>query len=154
MKLSGVYPLSVPKERAYAMLLDPAILARCMPGCEALERIGENEYAMKMKVALAMVTGRFEGKVRISEPNPPNSFRMLVEGAGKIGFLRGDGVITLTGVSVCYNGDVQVGGTIANIGQRMIDTTARALIRKFFERIAAEAAKGGAPPAALEDAAD
>ena len=73
----------MPRERAYALLHDPAVLARCMPGCESLEKIGEDEYAMRMKMVLASVSGLFQGKVRTSEPNPPESFRLLVEGAGQ-----------------------------------------------------------------------
>jgi len=73
VKLSGDYTLLVPQERAYALLLDPVILAKCMPGCEGLDRIAENEYAMRMKMVLASVSGQFTGKVTIAEPNPPTS---------------------------------------------------------------------------------
>ena len=138
MKVSGSYPLAAARERAYTMLQDPVVLARCMPGCEGLERMGEDQYAMRMKVAVAMITGRFKGKVTISDQNPPERFRMVVEGSGKIGFLRGEGLITLDGASVAYDGEVQVGGTLANVGQRLMDTTARMLIKRFFDRLAAE----------------
>jgi len=110
-----------------------------MPGCEGLEKIGDNEYAMKMKMALAAVSGRFDGKVRIADPEPPARFRLIVEGSGKIGFMKGDGLITLTpagaATDVAYDGDVQVGGTIAAVGQRLIDTTARMLIKRFFDKL-------------------
>ena len=122
MKLTGSYTVPGPRERAYALLQDPAVLAQCMPGCEGLDRIGENEYAMRMKMTLASISGKFEGKVRISDANPPESFRLLVEGSSKIGFVKGDGLLTLSaadgGTSVRFEGDVQVGGTIANVGQR------------------------------------
>jgi carbon monoxide dehydrogenase subunit G len=133
----------MPPQRVYDLLHDPAVLARCMPGCESLEPIGEGEYAMKMKMALASVSGLFQGKVRTTEPNPPESFRLIVEGAGKIGFMKGDGRLKLGegggGTTVTFDGDVQVGGTIAAVGQRLIDTTAKMLIKRFFERLAAEA---------------
>jgi carbon monoxide dehydrogenase subunit G len=123
------------------MLLDPAVLAQAIPGCESLEKIGDEEYRMKMKMALAAVSGAFEGKVRITDKNPPSGFRMEVDGAGKIGFVKGGGVLTLTpageGTAVTFDGDVQVGGTIAAVGQRLIDTTAKMMIKKFFERLAA-----------------
>jgi carbon monoxide dehydrogenase subunit G len=142
MKITGVHTLPVPQERAYSLLQDPGVLARCMPGCEGLDRIAENEYAMRMKMALASISGQFNGKVTISEPNPPNSFRLLVEGAGKIGFMKGDGLLTLSpdgaGTKVQFDGDVQVGGTIASVGQRLIDTTARMLIKRFFTKLAGE----------------
>src|SRR5690242_10606259 len=135
-------PVAAPPERAYALLQDPVLLGRCMPGCEGLEQIAENEYSMRMKLVLASLAGRFEGKLRIAEANPPVSFRLTVEGTGKIGFMKGDGVLRIepaeSGSSVHFAGDVQVGGTIANVGQRMIETTAKMLIRRFFERVGAE----------------
>jgi carbon monoxide dehydrogenase subunit G len=142
VKLSGGWPLAVPPEEAYRLLQDPSVLARSMPGCEALDLIGENEYAMRMKVTIASLAGKFEGKVRISELNPPVSFRLLVEGSGRIGFMKGDGVLRVEpadgGSTVHYEGDAQVGGTIANVGHRLIETTAKMLIKKFFERANAD----------------
>ena len=144
MKVSGTTRLPFPPDRAYSMMQDPAVLARCMPGCEGLEKIAEDEYAMKMKMSLAAVSGRFEGKVRIAEKDPPRKFRLMVDGAGKIGFMKGDGLLTLTGVDastdVAFDGEVQVGGTIAAVGQRLIDATARMLIKKFFDRLSETAA--------------
>jgi carbon monoxide dehydrogenase subunit G len=142
MKVSGAYVVPVPQERAYALLQDPAILAKCMPGCEGLDRIAENEYAMRMKMVLASISGQFTGKVKISDANPPSSFRLVVEGTGKIGFMKGDGVLHLTPAeattNVQFEGDVQVGGTIASVGQRLLDTTARMLIKRFFDKLASE----------------
>ena len=144
MKVAGSYMIPAPQDRVYELLQDPAVLARCMPGCESLDKIGEDEYAMRMKMLLGSMSGLFEGKVKISDPNPPLSFRLMVTGAGKIGFMKGEGVLTLaeTGsqtelpqTSVQYEGDVQVGGTIAAVGQRLIDTTAKMLIKRFFEKL-------------------
>jgi carbon monoxide dehydrogenase subunit G len=94
---------------------------------------------MKMKMALASISGAFEGKVRITDQTPPVSFRLVVEGAGKIGFVKGDGVLKLApadgGTEVTYEGDAQVGGTIAAVGQRLIDGTSKMMIKKFFEKL-------------------
>ena len=143
MKVGGTYLLPWAQERAYQLLQDPAVLCRCMPGCESLEKTGEGEYAMRMKMVLAAVSGSFDGKVRITEAQPPSQFRLTVEGSGRIGFMKGSGLLTLspTGAasSVQYDGDVQVGGTIASVGQRMVDTTAKMLIKRFFDKLAAEA---------------
>ena len=143
MKVGGTYRLPWDRERAYQLLQDPAVLCRCMPGCESLEKTGEGEYAMRMKMALASVTGSFDGKVRITEAQAPSQFRLTVEGAGKIGFMKGSGLLTFSpaeaGSGVQYDGDVQVGGTIASVGQRMVDTTAKMLIKRFFDKLAAEA---------------
>ena len=113
-----------------------------MPGCESLDLIGDHEYAMRMKMVLASISGLFDGKVRISDPAPPDSFRLLVEGSGKIGFMKGEGLLSLSGVDsvtdVRYDGDVQVGGTIASVGQRLIDMTAKMMIKRFFDKLGKE----------------
>jgi carbon monoxide dehydrogenase subunit G len=143
LKISGTSSVPAPQERAYALLQDPAVLARCMPGCEGLEPVGEGEYAMRLKMAIASTSGLFQGKVRVTDQNPHTSFRLIVEGTGKIGFMKGDGVLTLTANSpdtvVRFEGEVQVGGTIASVGQRLIETTAKVLIKKFFDRLRLEA---------------
>lgn len=140
MKISGTYVLGLPQDRAYQLLQDPDVLARCMPGCEALIRIGDNEYQMKMKMALASFSGLFDGTVKIVEPEPSSSFRLIVEGKGKIGFMKGDGRLKFTpegaGTQIAYEGDVQVGGTLAAVGQRLVDSTARMMIKRFFDKLA------------------
>jgi carbon monoxide dehydrogenase subunit G len=139
VRIAGAHVVPVPPEQAYALLQDPVALAKAMPGCEALELIGEAEYHMKMKMLLASMSGLFDGKVRIADQNPVTSFRLVVEGSGKIGFMKGDGLLTLTpadaGTNVAYEGSVEVGGTIAAVGQRLLDTTSRMLIRRFFETL-------------------
>ena len=152
MKISGSYTLPVALERAYQILQDPATLGQAMPGCESLEKIGPDEYRMKMKVLLAALSGQFEGKVRIAEPAPPTGFRLIVEGSGRIGFLKGDGLLKLSPAAtvgvppaapsghpstvVSYEGEAQVGGTMAAVGQRLIDGTAKMMIKKFFVKLA------------------
>jgi carbon monoxide dehydrogenase subunit G len=146
VKIAGTAAVPASQERAWALLQDPAVLARCMPGCEALDPVGEGEYAMRMKMALASMSGLFQGKVRVAGTNPCTSFRLIVEGAGKIGFMKGEGVLTLAANSpttVSYEGDVQVGGTIASVGQRLVETTAKMLIKRFFEKLGAEAGATG-----------
>jgi carbon monoxide dehydrogenase subunit G len=141
VKIAGTTRLAIPPERAYEMMQDPEVLARAMPGCESLEKIGPDEYRMKMKMAMASLSGAFEGKVRITDQSPPTSFKLIVEGTGKIGFMKGEGLLKLSaaenGADVAYEGDVQVGGTMAAVGQRLIDATAKMLIKKFFEKLRA-----------------
>jgi carbon monoxide dehydrogenase subunit G len=144
VKISGSYTLPLTQERAYQVMQDPAVLARAIPGCEGLEKTGPDEYRMKMKMALASLSGAFDGKVRITEQTPPASFRLVVEGTGRIGFVKGDGLLKLSpvegGTEVSYEGDAQVGGTMAAVGQRLIDGTSKMMIRKFFEKLSAEGA--------------
>ncbi|HUJ49158.1 MAG TPA: carbon monoxide dehydrogenase subunit G [Bryobacteraceae bacterium] len=139
MKISGTFTVPAPRERAYTLLQDPDILAKCMPGTDQLYKTGEDEYDMKMKVIIASIGGAFGGKVRLSDQHPPESFKLMVEGNGKIGFLKGEGLLNLApngdaSTEVKYDGDVQVGGTIASVGQRLLDTTAKHIIKKFFEK--------------------
>jgi len=145
LKISGTSKvLPFPPERAYQLMQDPEVLAKAIPGCERLEKTGEDEYRLKMKMVLASLSGAFDGKVRLAEPVPPSSFRMIVEGSGKIGFMKGDGVLTLAardgGTEVTYDGDAQVGGTMAAVGNRLIDTTAKLLIKRFFDKLAEQSA--------------
>ncbi len=144
MKIAGTAKVPATQERTWALLQDPAVLARCMPGCEALDPVGEDEYAMRMKLMLASMSGLFQGKVRVADRNATASFRLIVEGSGKIGFMKGEGVLTLAPNSpettVSYEGDVQVGGTIASVGQRLVETTAKMLIKRFFDQLGQEAA--------------
>jgi carbon monoxide dehydrogenase subunit G len=139
VKIAGTSRLNLPPEKAYEMMQDPEVLAKAMPGCESLERIGPDEYRMKMKMAMASLSGAFEGKVKITEQSPPESFKLMVEGSGKIGFMKGEGLLKLTaadeGTDVAYEGDVQVGGTMAAVGQRLIDGTAKMMIKRFFEKL-------------------
>ena len=137
MKVTGSYTVPVSQERAYALLQDPEVLAQCMPGCDKLEKTGEDSYQMKMKMAIAAISGQFDGKVRITDKSEPESFKLLVEGNGKIGFLKGEGLLKLSALDpaqtqVNYEGDVQVGGTIAAVGQRLLDTTSKMMIKRFF----------------------
>jgi len=145
VKLAGMYTIPIPRDRAYQLLQDPAVLARSMPGCDHLALIGPDEYEMRMKMVISSIQGLFSGKVRIADRNPPEGFRLIVEGSGKVGFMKGDGVLSLstlyTSTDIKYEGDVQVGGMIAGVGQRLIDTTSKFLIKKFFERLTAQAAE-------------
>jgi uncharacterized protein len=112
LEISASYTVPVPRERAYQLLQDPAILAKCVPG-----------------------TDRQSALVRSS---PPEKFKLMVDGTGKIGFVKGERVLTLEpageATDVKYEGEVQVGGTIAGVGQRLLHTTAKLIIKKFFEK--------------------
>src|SRR5690554_3727928 len=95
MELSGEHTFNAPRERVFAFLLDPETLKSCLPGCEKLEQVGEDEYAATMKIGIGMIKGTFSGKVKISDKQEPTSYRMLVEGKGPQGQVSGDGTLEL-----------------------------------------------------------
>ncbi|HEY6389789.1 MAG TPA: carbon monoxide dehydrogenase subunit G [Bryobacteraceae bacterium] len=138
MKLEGSYLVPAGQERVYRLLQDPEVLAKCMPGTDRLDKVAEDEYEMKMKMMIAGMGGMFAGKIRIADQKAPESFRLVVDGTGKIGFIKGEGLLNLIAqgekTEVKYEGDVQVGGTIAGVGQRLLDTTSKMIIKKFFEK--------------------
>lgn len=139
MRLEGSYDIPAPRRRVWAALLDPAHLTRAMPGCESLEAVGEGEYRATMKVGVAAVKGTFEGKVRLSDLEPPTRYRMAVEGSGGPGFVRGEAAMDLAevegGTRVTYRADVQVGGLLAGVGQRMLGGVSKMLVDQFFSRM-------------------
>ena len=140
MKLEGSYEVPAPRQTVWDAFLDPARLKQAIPGCEKLEAIGPDEYKATMKVGVGGVKGTFEGKVKITEKKPPESYKLAVEGTGGPGFVRGETVITLSdaeggGTRVAYSADVQVGGLIASVGQRMLGGVAKMMADKFFGKM-------------------
>jgi carbon monoxide dehydrogenase subunit G len=140
MKFEGSHDVPAPRQTVWEAFLDPDRLKKAIPGCEKLEAIGPDEYKATMKVGVGGVKGTFEGKVKLSEKKPPESYKMAVEGSGGPGFVRGDTVITLSdtdggGTRVAYSADVQVGGLIASVGQRMLGGVSKMMADKFFGKM-------------------
>src|SRR5881396_2789863 len=139
MKLEGSYEVKAPCEKVWNAFLDPTTLQKAIPGCEKLELIGPDEYKATLKIGVAAVKGTFEGKVRLLDKKPPESYRLSAEGSGGPGFVRADTLITLTeiegGTNVAYSADVQVGGLIAGVGQRMLGGVSKMMADQFFNRM-------------------
>jgi len=139
MKIEGSADIPAPREQVWAAFLDPNILAQALPGCEKLEAIGPNEYKATMKVGVAAIKGTFEGKVKLSDLEPPNRYRMAVEGSGGPGFVRGEAGMQMSdvdgGTKVSYDADVQVGGLIASVGQRMLGGVTKMMLDQFFTKM-------------------
>ena len=145
MKLEGTQELEATRERVYESLVNPEVLLRCIPGCERLERTGDNTFAATIRAGVGSIKGVFNGNVRLEDLREPEHFRMVVDGKGAPGFLKGSGDLDLIQegaiTKVKYAGDVQVGGTIASVGQRMIEGTAKMMAAQFFTCLGAEAQK-------------
>ncbi len=152
MKLDGTNQLNAPRERVFGCLVDPDVLQRCIPGCERLEKTGENAYAATIRAGVGTIKGLFNGSVRLEDIRAPEHYRIVVEAKGQPGFMKGSGDLDLAAQDgstlIKYAGELQVGGTIASVGQRMIQGTAKMMATQFFLALEAEAktTEGEAPP--------
>jgi len=139
MKIEGSHEIPAPRDRVWSAFLDPEILSTAIPGCEKLEAIGPDEYKAVMKVGVGPVKGTFEGKVRLLDQEPPHRYRMAVEGSGGPGFIRGETQISLSdagaGTKVSFTADMQVGGLIAGVGQRMLGGVSKMMADQFFTKM-------------------
>lgn len=146
MKLSGHYTLPAPPEKVWALLTDPQRLAKLLPGCERLEPDGPDRFKAAVKFGLAAISGKYAGTLEFSEKKPHTSMRMKINGKGIPGFVDGSGRIELLGkngyTELTYDGDAQVGGMIASVGQRMIEGAAKKIVDQFFSGAADELKKG------------
>jgi carbon monoxide dehydrogenase subunit G len=162
MQLEGTHTFAAPVEAVWETLMDPAALAQALPGGEQLVRLGEMDYAATMNVRVGPVQGRFEGKIELADLIPPRSYRMKVSGQGAPGFVSGEGALHLEpvdgGTLLRYAGEVQVGGRIAGVSQRVMESTAKSLARQGLQaldrQVAArlQPAPGAVPPAETVEA--
>ena len=147
MKLEGTYTIPAPRETVWKRLLDRATLARALPGCEKLEPNPDGSFSADLKVGIGAVRGTYHGRVEILDPQPPESYRMKVEGKGAGGFVKGEGTLKLTedggGTVIAYSGEAQVGGVIASVGQRLLESAGRQIAGKFFQAFAEQVKAAG-----------
>lgn len=139
MKLDGEYTFDAPQALVWQALRDPDVLGSVLPGGEGIAEVGENEYEGDLKIKVGPVQGKFKGNIKLLEIVAPESYRMEVDGKGAPGFVKASGNIKLTGqgdrTHMVYEGDAQVGGRIASVGQRLMDTSAKAIIRQTLEAL-------------------
>jgi carbon monoxide dehydrogenase subunit G len=149
MQMTGEYLISAPREVVWRALNDPEILRQSIPGCESLEKLSDTELTAKVSIAIGPVKARFTGKVTLSDLDPPNGYTISGEGQGGVaGFGKGKAAVKLIdkdgGTLLTYTAEAQVGGKLAQLGARLIDSTAKKLADEFFSRFALAVA----PPAA------
>ena len=139
VKIEGTYTFNAPRERVWQTLLDPKIMAQCMPGCESLNEVAPDQYEATMKIGIASVKGSYKGKVSIKDKQVPSHYILSGEGSGGPGFMRGDVAIDLeesNGQTVLkYCTDAHVGGIIASVGQRMLNGVAKMMVDQFFKKM-------------------
>lgn len=139
MKLQATYTLPVPRQRLWELLLSPEDLRQCLPGCERLTQVGPDTYEATLTIGAAAVKGTYTGLLQILDQEPPSRCRILVEGTGTTGFVRGEAVVLLSeepaGTTLSIAADAQVGGVIASVGQRMLAGVGRMLLGEFVKRV-------------------
>jgi carbon monoxide dehydrogenase subunit G len=146
MTMTGEVQLPASRAKVWDKLNDPEILKRCVPGCEQLDRIGDNEFQATATVKVGPVKARWKGKIKLSDLDPPNSYRISGEGEGGVaGFAKGGAVVSLAdkdgGTLLSYNVEAQIGGKLAQLGQRLINSAAKKTADDFFERFKVVAAE-------------
>jgi carbon monoxide dehydrogenase subunit G len=140
VKLEGEFLFNGPQDEVWKLVRDPEVLATALPGTKSLEQVGDNEYQGEMNVRIGPVAGVFSGTIIVSDEVPPESLTLTVDGKGKPGFVKGVGHCTLTpqednSTILNYDGDIQVGGRLASVGQRLLDTTSKSMIRQGLEAL-------------------
>lgn len=137
MEISGSFTFNAPPDRVWALLMDPAVLASCIPGCDRFEPDGVDRYNVTLTVGLAAITGTYNGTVALTDMIPQTSYGLVVEGQGRPGFVKGTSAIVLradgAATIVDVTATVQTGGTIARLGQRLIGGVAKMMMDRFFE---------------------
>ncbi len=152
MKVGGEYTFDGPQPLVWDTLLDPQVLAVVLPGCEKLELVGDNEYVGTLKIQLGPVQGMFVANVKLEDIQQPDSYTMAVDGRGAPGFLKATGHLTLAAdgekTLVTYSGEARVGGRLASVGQRLVETAAKTIIKQSLDGLNANVQARNAPAAA------
>jgi len=136
MDLTADYVFQAPVERAWNLLMDTTAIGSCLPGCRGLQPLGNDRYEVELGMAIAAISGNFKGTVALEEKVPPQSYKLVVEGSGRQGFVKGHALVTLaadgdrTLVHIAAQADV--GGMIARVGQRLLEGVARTTMDRFY----------------------
>lgn len=140
MKVDGEHLFIGTQQQVWDLFRDTDVMAAALPGTKKMELVGDNTYEAVMNVRVGPVAGEFSGQLVISNEDHPNSYTMTVEGRGKPGFMKGIGDVTLAAQGenqtlMGYKGEVQIGGKLAAVGQRLVDTVAKSIISQAFETL-------------------
>ncbi len=138
MEMIGQQLILLTQAATWDALNDPAVLKDCIPGCETIERVAENEYTITMTAKVGPVNAKFKGRLTVSDADPPHAYTLVFEGQGGVaGFAKGRANVALTpqdeGTQLAYTAKAVVGGKLAQVGARLLDGVARKLAGQFFE---------------------
>jgi uncharacterized protein len=140
MKIEGEYTFDGPREDLWELVRDPEVLATCLPGTQSVQKMSDNEYAGEIKVRIGPISGIFSGQLFVTNEVPPVSCTLTVEGKGKVGFLKGIGNIDMIDQGegktlMKYTGEVQIGGKVASVGQRLFDTVSKGMTKQGLDKL-------------------
>lgn len=163
MKIQGEHTLEAPRQTVWDAVMDPAVIRSIMPGCEDLQQVEDHRFEGVLKIKVGPVQGQFKGSVELSELDPPQSYKLQLKGKGPAGFVDGEGTMRLAesgpaATTLAYDIDAKVGGRIASVGQRLLDSSAKVIARQAVEglaqQVANKVAAEGAPEGSGSDAGD
>jgi carbon monoxide dehydrogenase subunit G len=137
VEISGTFELKATPDKAWELLNDVSVLQKCIPGCKSLKETAKDQYEAELNVGIGPVRGTYKGTVQIKDRKPPRSYRLIIEGKGGAGFVRGDGVVSLAestsgGTKIDVKGTGEAGGMLARVGQRLMSGAASNLLKQFF----------------------
>jgi uncharacterized protein len=147
MTMSGEVQLPATREAVWVKLNDPVVLKSCVPGCEQLDKTSDTEFQAVASIKIGPVKARWKGKVRLSDLDPPNGYKISGEGEGGVaGFAKGGATVALAdkdgGTLLTYNVEAQIGGKLAQLGQRLINSAAKKTADDFFANFAKAVQQG------------
>src|SRR5262245_59229994 len=136
MEMSGEQVIPLPQAATWQALNDPAVLKDCIPGCETITRLGDNEYEVVMTAKVGPVSAKFKGKMTVTDSDPPRAYTLKFEGQGGVaGFAKGEASVSLTpqnsSTRLAYTAKATVGGKLAQVGARLVDGVAKQIAEKF-----------------------
>jgi carbon monoxide dehydrogenase subunit G len=149
LKITGSYTIDAPRDQVWFALNDMEILARIVPGCERLVQTGENEYEGTVKIGIQSIKGSYSGKIRLEDIQPPHHYKLVASGRSSNGVVDGSGTVDLAeqdGKTVLtYGGDAQIGGTLASVGQRLIEGASKQMINQSLKALVEQINARNAP---------
>jgi uncharacterized protein len=142
MEIKNTYVFDAPVDRVWDLLMDTGAVASCIPGCRELREVGPDRYEADLAISVAAITGNFAATVAMEDKIAPQSYRLVVQGTGRTGFIRGQAAIALTAARertlVEVAADAHVGGAVARVGQRLLEGVGRMMMDRFFGCLAAK----------------
>ena len=159
MKITGKSTIDAPRDQVWAALNDMEVLARNVPGCERLEQVGDNEFEGTVKIGIQSIKGTYNGKIRLEDIQPPHHYKLVASGRSASGVVDGAGMVDLEEQEdgktlLTYTGDAQIGGTLASVGQRLIEGASKQLINQSIKALVEQLKQRSAGPTEAAEAAE